>query len=228
MDPCGASIVSEVAWNDSFKQDDQTSAAYLNTTLSDDRANQQKHQENVNLLSVSAPDFMGYGLLQFTAQTAVLNLRWKRGASVASTETGTSIPGGCLEGEGKPDGDGSRVESKPCPFRRIGATIHSLTGELIGKLNVPLVFFGDKSERSGEFVLLSSNAEEQSSETCKKLIDGVDCGTIKHVNGCMHIRSRNVMLVEWVGDIAYRRALGQVEVDGWAKIKTQEKEIILG
>ncbi len=202
-------------------------------------------------------DLMDYGLLHFTAQTTVLTLKRAeessddRVASKAWTLRGgigaliyptlkrlsgamfalamSCMPGGATADEDKADGHkADRDEKEGSRNRWVRASIHSLKGEQIGMLDVPILFFNKRSERSGEFVLLSSNAEKESDERCKEVSEGLDCNTIKHVNGCRHIQSRNIMLIEADGNIAYRRALGKVEKKDWKHIRTQSKTIILG
>ena len=94
-------------------------------------------------------------------------------------------------------------------------------------MHIPFQFFGESSECLGEFVLLSSNARHESNEACKKMV-GPDCGTIKHMNGCSHIESHNIMLIERCQHIAYRRGLLTVRKEEWVKVRTQKKTIILG
>lgn len=108
------------------------------------------------------------------------------------------------------------------------ATIYSPIEERVGTLSVPLGFFNENSERSGEFVLLSSNAQNEADEICKKVAEGCDIGCLKHVHGCKHILSRNIMLIEWDGDVAFRRGLTRVKKASWEKVETQTKKIILG
>lgn len=202
-DPCGASVVSEVDWHEPLKLGDNTAATYLKSTALEGVANDHEKGLQVSLLakSTSATDGMDYGLLHFTARTTVLTLR-RIEESIADR-----------------DGIGNRW---------VGATIHSFGGKQIGILPVPLPLFNKKSECSKEFVLLSSNAERKLDERCKKVDGGHDCCSINHVRGCSHIQSLNIMLIEWDDDIAYRRALGEVEKEDWKDIETQTKKIILG
>lgn len=44
--------------------------------------------------------------------------------------------------------------------------------------------------------MISSTAETPD-ENCKEISGGLDCGTIKHIDGCYHVQSHNIMLVEW-------------------------------
>ena len=202
-DPCGASVVSEVDWHAPLKLGDNRAATYLKSTGLKGVANGHEKGLQVSLLagSASASDGLDYGLLHFTARTTVLTLRGIEESIADEDEIGDN---------------------------RVNATIHSFGGEQIGILAVPLPLFNKKSECSKEFVLLSSNAEEKSEEWCKKVGEGHDCGSINHVRGCNHIQSLNIMLIEWEGDIAYRRALGEVEKQNWKDIETQRKTIILG
>ena len=160
-------------------------------------------------------DVMDYGFLRFTAQTAVLTLRW---AEERSGNLGTIV-----------DGDEAdrykRIRSR---VHLVEATIYPPQGKQIGMLRVPFSFFNEKSERTSEVVLLSSNAERESDRNCKKITREVDCGRFEHVKGCRHIQSRNIMLIEWDRNIAYRRGLGTVDKNSWKDVKTEIKEIMLG
>ncbi|KAI1479369.1 hypothetical protein F4774DRAFT_410121 [Daldinia eschscholtzii] len=40
--------------------------------------------------------------------------------------------------------------------------------------------------------------------------------------------THNIMLIEWDGDIAYRKGLGMIEEEVWATVKTKSKRIVLG
>ena len=289
MNPCGDLVVSEVTWHEPLKLKDKKSAAYQESISLKDIAADHENKLNTSLLvkSSSELDLMDYGLLHFTAQTAVLTLKraeessddrvaskaWtlrggmgaliyptlKRlsGAMFAlamSCMLGGAIPlsgdlAACTDNaaqipvpvhaaespdEGIADGDKAdkhkdeKDETQSSTNHWVLASIHSLEGEQIGMLEVPILFFNKKSERSGEFVLLSSNAEKESDGRCKEVSEGLDCDTIRHVNGCRHIQSRNIMLIESDGDIAYRRALGKVGKKDWKHVKTQSKTIILG
>lgn len=88
---------------------------------------------------------------------------------------------------------------------------------------------GEEVEYRCEFLLLSANASEEADETCIAVEGGLDCGTIKHIDMCEHIQSYNIMLIEWSGDVAYRRGLGIIGKDEWERnVETQETTIVLG
>ena len=207
-DQCGGSVVSEVDWHAPLKLGDNAAASFLDSTCSKGVANDHGKGLQISLLagSASASDGMDYGLLHFTARTTVLTLR-RIAESTAEEALIVEI-----------------VDN------RVKATIHSFGGKQIGILAVPRPLFNKTSECSKEFVLLSSNAEEKSDECCQKVGEGDvrGCSSINHVRGCSHIQSLNIMLIEWEGDIAYRRALGRVEKKNWKDIETQSKTIILG
>ena len=214
MDPCGNSVISEVTWHEPLKFGDKTSATYLKSISLKGVADSYENKLNASLLIGfnSELDIMDYGLLHFTAQTAVLTLR--RAADEDETDKDEADKGETDEDETEEDkadeDEADRDEKEGSTNRWVQATIHSPKGERIGMLAVPILFFIKKSERSGEFVLLSSNAEVKSDERCKLVIGGLDDGTIKHVDGCRHTQSRNILLLESDGNIAYRRALGKV------------------
>ena len=217
MDRCGASLVSEVTWHEPHKFGDETSTTYLKSVSLKDGGDKHEKIASSDLLNryTSERDVMDYGVLQFTAQTAVLTLRQ---AEERSDSLGTMIPGD----------EAQRYKRHVRVNRWVEATIHSPQGKQIGMLLVPFPFFNEKSERTGEFVLLSSNAERKSDGNCKEISKGVDCGRFEHVKGCAHIQSRNIMLIEWDGDIAYRRGLGTVDKNDWKDVKTEIKQIVLG
>lgn len=224
MDPCGASIISEDTWHEPIKFGGENQASYVESVDSKSLDDEYEDELNVELLAVSSPkiDVMHYGLLRFTAWTAVLAL------SRAEKVDGNEADGVKADGNFR-DGD-VRDEDETDTLRHswVRAVIHSPQGNQIGELKVPFLFFNKASERSGDFVLLSSNAKEKSDETCKEVNGGLDCGKIEHVNGCIHIKSRNIMLIEWEGDVAYRRGLGVVKKESWEDVKTQVTEIVLG
>ena len=216
MDPCGDSVVSEVTWHEPWKFGDEPSD--LKWTDWKGVTDNHENKLNVSLLfrSTSEVEIMDYGFLHFTAQTAVLNLRR---AKESSGNRGASE-----EDEDEADRD----DSKNLLNLRVRATIHSPEGKQIGMLRVPSWFLNKKSECFGVFVLLSSNAEKKSSDSCTEVSGRLDCGGIKHVNECEHIQSRNIMLIEFDGDIAYRQAICVVRKEDWKHVRTQVKTIILG
>lgn len=217
MDRCGASLVSEVTWHEPHKVGDERSTTYLKSVSLKDGGDKHEKIASIDLLAryTSERNVMDYGVLQFTAQTAVLTLRQ---AEERSDSLGTIIAGD----------EAQRYKRNVWVYRWVEATIHSPQGKQIGMLLVPFPFFNEKSERTGEFVLLSSNAEWKSDRNCKMISKGVDIGRFKHVKGCAHIQSRNIMLIEWDGDIAYRQGLGTVDKNNWKDIKTEIKQIVLG
>jgi len=91
--------------------------------------------------------------------------------------------------------------------------------------------FRRKLERLGDFVLLSSNADSESDDICQapSVRTNLDDPQIKHVAGCRHIQSRNIMLIQWHGDVACRVGLSKVGEEEWKKIETRaaRKTIIL-
>jgi hypothetical protein len=110
----------------------------------------------------------------------------------------------------------------------IEATVHAPDGEMIGVIDVLSNIFDNYPECSAEVVLLSSNAENVSNENCREKTGPPDNGCIQHLYGCDHVRSRNIMLIEWIGNVACRRGLGMLKKNGWAKVVAKEKRIVLG
>ncbi|KAK7964303.1 hypothetical protein PG988_011277 [Apiospora saccharicola] len=154
-------------------------------------------------LARSSESIVEYGLLQCTARTAKILLRATR----------------------YPENDG--LEKNPRPFW-VEATMLNRSGDSMGKMLVPDAVFDGGEEQHGEFVLLSSNAEKLYDDTCVEVTDELDCGNIRHIPGCKHINSYNIMLIRWDNGIAYRRGLATIGKDDWARIKTEKKDIILG
>ena len=108
------------------------------------------------------------------------------------------------------------------------ASIHDCKGNRISILDVPTTYLMEQVERWGEVVLLSSNAERVSDEWCRAADGAPECDSFKHVKGCNHIQSHNIMLIECYDSIAHRIALGMVQKDDWKGVKTETKTIVLG
>ncbi|KAI2629519.1 heterokaryon incompatibility protein-domain-containing protein [Hypoxylon sp. NC1633] len=140
-----------------------------------------------------------YGLLQFTAQAAQLDIKW---ADVNDS-----------------DNMDHWVDANAC----------DISGGIIGTLRVPSSFFNSAKTWPSETILLSANAEDIEDEICKRLkpLDG-EWGNVVHVDGCKHVKDYNIMLIEWRGDIAYRAGLGKATQAAWDKLETRDKRIILG
>ena len=253
MDRSGSSIVSEVTWHEPLKFGDETLNKYLKTISLKDRGDRHEEKPSNDLLagSKSEREVMDYGFLHFTAQTAVLTLKKRSGnrgtrtkevlrgvmrapilLSISLKRMFRAMPALAMKyvlRRAIVNGDkADRNKGKTLGDHWVIATIHSPQGKQIGMLPVPCQFFNVKSERAGEFVLLSSNAERESDGEYKKIIDGADHMGFEHFKGCKHIRSRNIMLIEWDGDVAYRRGLGKVDKESWEDIKTEMKTIVLG
>ena len=253
MDRCGSSIVSEVTWHEPLKFGDETSNKYLKTISLKDRGDRHEEKPSNDLLagSKSEREVMDYGFLHFTAQTAVLTLKKRSGSfgtrtkevlrgvmrapilmSISLNRMFRAMHALAMKyvlGRAIVNGDkADRNKGKTLEDHWVQATIHSPQGKQIGMLPVPGQFFNVKSERAGEFVLLSTNAERKSDGECKEIIDGADHRGFEHFKGCKHIRSRNIMLIEWDGNVAYRRGLGEVDKESWEDIETEMKTIVLG
>lgn len=102
------------------------------------------------------------------------------------------------------------------------------TGYVLGEIDIPSAVLGLSQSRSAEFILLSSNAREESDEICKRAEGTLDHGCIIHVKDCKHIKSYNMMWIERVGRVAYRYGLFKIAKDDWHKVETVRKDIILG
>ncbi|KAF2248522.1 HET-domain-containing protein [Trematosphaeria pertusa] len=243
LDPCGSSVISEVTWHEPIGLEDATTAKYLNSIRSTGRTGKPGGDQRSNLFSESASDtgVMQYGLLHFTAQTSKLTLKRMK---ETTDEEGKATEGDRTNGEKDSneqdnlEGDYGAAEQEKKEKQQekahssevewvLGA-VHAPDGDRIGAVFAPPHFFIDRSECSGELVLLSSNAQGESDETCRIREESLDIGCIQHVKGCSHIQSRNVMLIEWIEDVAYRRGIGRLEKDGWEKVVAEDKRIILG
>ena len=224
-------MVSDVNWHEPLKFNDNSMASYLQR----DEACSPKtivgrgeDGPNASLLarSTSGLDIMDYGLLHFTAQTTMLNLRRSKddNASPKIDEAQTECGIDSNQVYRKNSNEGVAVLVKD---RWIKASIQSRRGTQIGTIKVPLSLFDKQSDFAAEFVLISSHAEKISDEKCKKVVGDLDCGTIVHVHDCKHIQSRNLMLIEWDGDITYRQGICKIAKD-WTDISTQTRTIVLG
>ena len=125
---------------------------------------------------------------------------------------------------------GLRYDSDPEGIALANANICLPSGEILCQLRVPVNYFGLRENRVGQIILLSSNAVEKTDKRCVISTSPLDCGNIVHAQGCEHIESHNIMLIEWKGNIAYRRALGRISKQGWAKLSSnvKKKDIVLG
>ncbi|KAF2102269.1 HET-domain-containing protein [Rhizodiscina lignyota] len=208
MDLCGDTIHSEVTWHEPFKLGDEASEEFLKSVYPLADSTNDKHWQElvVRPIETSETQAIDYGLLHFTALTAKLTLR--------PSQPTTHVLGS--------------NDSLPLGADTPWATIYASNGDSIGETMAPLILFNEDSERVGEFVLLSSTVVDEADEACRETAAGLDHGKIIHVHGCSHIESRNVMLIEWSGQIAYRRGLSSVRKEDWAKVETQQKTIILG
>ncbi|KAK7999129.1 heterokaryon incompatibility protein-domain-containing protein [Apiospora marii] len=159
-------------------------------------------ENNGTRLAKSSESILEYGLIRCTAKTANIRPRATRVS----------------------ESDGVK---ELLPFW-VEATMPHTSGERMGTIFVTDAVFDGGEEQSGEFILLSSNAEGLNDATCVEDTDGLDCGNIQHVPGCKHIKSYNVMLIQWDDGIAYRRGLATINKGDWASITTYEKHIVLG
>ena len=221
IDSCGASIVSEVTWHAPLNFDDETLATYLEPVSLKDGGNIHDRKPMIDLLAGPTPerDIMDYGFLRFTAQTTVLTLRREE---EKSEDIGARIKR-ARDGD---EADGYKRKSLRDYWVR--ATICSSQEKQIGMLTVSSHYFDEKSERTGEVILLSSKAEKKSDGKCIEVTEGDDLGKNEHVKGCRHVQSRNIMLIEREGNIAYRRGVCEIDKKDWEDVKTETKTIILG
>ncbi|KIW98127.1 uncharacterized protein Z519_01711 [Cladophialophora bantiana CBS 173.52] len=209
IDRCGDLIVSEVSWHEPL----QTEANYPGPTPSNGLSGRKVDRQFDISIAMSASErrIMEYGFLQFTAHVAEL----------------------CIRREVNTDGQqaaNSDIQLPRWPKARwVSASIHIPSGENIAMILVDSNYFDSNGERSGEFVLLSSNADATSNEPCHRdYIPERENKRIVHQRPCKHIRSHNIMLIDWIGNVAYRRGLAKVEKGLWGKVHTRTKRIILG
>ena len=204
FDPCGSGVVSEVQWLEPLETLD-TASRYSESSL--------------GLISPfafsSSLDMMSYGLLQFIAKTAFLRVTLD---TVSKEESSTSDP----------ESEAQRLSMEEQSGRKTAATVHIPSGKLIGELLVPVTFFQGKKERLGEFILLSSNAEEACDKICMPVEVGLDCGSVIHAKKCKYIQSHNLMLIDWIGNVSYRCSIMMVDRKDWEEISTEQKHIVLG
>lgn len=207
-DPCGSLTLSQVVWHDPFLLGGEgTPNEYIKAMFS----GKEKDKIEIERALKMARNFpnLDFGLLHFTCHMAHLNIRRKRSP--------------------KEGGFGKVEEDYDDSFISVGE-VYSPQKECILKLLVPSYFFQGHQERIGELILLSSGTEEVTDEVCQSddEVTGLDCGSIRHVSGCKHIKSHNLMLIERRGGIAYRVDIGEMERRHWDGLETREETIVLG
>ncbi|KAF2654477.1 HET-domain-containing protein [Lophiostoma macrostomum CBS 122681] len=199
---CDSPIISEVTWHESIDFDHVTADRYLDSILPKRRVVKYRDDRKTNITE--------YGLLHLTARSSILTLKRIMNAD---TKEHLDPSGG--------DISGARTRDEPTQEKiipQVKATLHTPNGEQIGVVNTFSDLFSNDLVCAAEVILLSSNVEDVFDESCKT----------QHVRRCEHITSRNVMLIEWIGDVACRRGIGTVEKGGWEKVVAVEKRIILG
>ncbi|CAK7212923.1 hypothetical protein SBRCBS47491_001628 [Sporothrix bragantina] len=228
-DSCDVSVVCAVKWGPPIKLGGDTTTVYLKYLQqigAEGAAEAVQQFSNAGGLLEPAPltfswapgrDAVNveYGLLIFIAETVQLTV------SRAYEHTGD---------------DKCPCRMRPDPGTEVTmtyATVRSADGSVLGSVNVPLAFFKEEAESTtGEFVLMSSNAwpRSASDERCHVVPDS-GCLEVKHLRGCAHISTHNLMLVEWDNSVAYRRAMldmGKAVWDGLAPETKAKKMILLG
>ncbi|CAK7225925.1 hypothetical protein SCUCBS95973_006029 [Sporothrix curviconia] len=228
-DSCDASVVCAVEWGHPIKLGGGSTPIYLQYLLqigaegAAEAAQQFADADGLltpaplTVLSAPGRDAVNvdYGLLLFKAETVQLTV------SRVFEHTGD---------------DKCPCRMRPDPGTEATmtyATVRSANGSVLGAVDVPLTFFKDEAESTtGEFLLMSSNAWPRSAadERCH-VEPNSGCLQVKHLRGCAHISTHNLMLVEWDKGVAYRRAMldmGKVVWDGLAPETKAKKTIVLG
>lgn len=228
IDPCGRSILPEVIWHDPLRRGNtnDVSASSLKSMISLTNSTRCAGDQPLSANWLAGVDFIDFGLLQFTARTALLNVRRVQNSSSENSK-GPETDEDDADGNDR-DRDEAHGLQGPRPEAATLATVYVDDGDAIASLLSPLRFFGNQKQKLGEFVLLSSNAEYVSDESCKQVVGGLDCGSIRHIDGCDHIQSHNIMLVERAQGVAYRVGLCTVTSEAWQGVQTEEKKIVLG
>lgn len=235
-------------WHEPYKLgvNDETSATWLKSVTTPKNNTTDAGSQRPSADWLYGMDGMDFGLLNFTAQTARLIVKIDQGSTTSLPEIDLDgqVLGSKPSGHARASGVLKKMLRHDAAWARLSlcfteeqcreyhfwdrATVYAPDGAPIAAITVPVSYFMGQPERLGEFVVLSSNAEPTPDENCKETSEGLDCGTIKHIDGCCHVQSHNIMLVEWEEGIAYRRGLGTVGIDAWLNIETKEKRIVLG
>ncbi|KAI6089271.1 heterokaryon incompatibility protein-domain-containing protein [Hypoxylon rubiginosum] len=216
---CEKNVVSKVSWHMPLYHASQAmqityvEAAYPNIN---ELLKAFRSRPTNTLLSDDTRDdgsvFMDYGYLRFTAQQAQLDIRRE-------------------ETEPRKCHDYHAVEW-------LDAGVYNVHGERIGAIRIFDWFLMGRDTRLGECVLLSANVTDTEDDVCKRSIvnDGEEVMSkrnVTHVDGCEHIESYNIMLLQWGEHItpedymAYRIGLGKVEKKAWENLNTYERYITL-
>ncbi|KAM7215906.1 Heterokaryon incompatibility protein (HET) domain containing protein [Rhypophila decipiens] len=226
VDSCGDTLLSRVQWHEPIVLGTNESFPYMDSVVSKEAGSGQIAVQGEEYdAGFTVEDYralrkqygtwqgaMDYGLLQLTAQTTQLMVTntmddyWREDGSV-----------------GEP---WDVLETRPSWDREdtwVACAIASFCGDEMARAVVPLFFFGSEFESVGEFILLS-----ETNEKYPNWAEDTPLNEIRRRDGCEPIKSQNLMLVEWKGNIAYRQAICSVDQGHWDEIVTTVKRIILG
>ncbi|ROV88730.1 hypothetical protein VMCG_10069 [Cytospora schulzeri] len=194
-DPCGNSIISRLTWHTPFifGHGDEAAAAYLRSITGSKRGLVNASDKRPSADWLTGVDGMCFGLLHFTASIAKLRVRIDPDGSSGITERNIDgqAPGDKSSGHNGDEGRSNKREDTRDMAQDAGKansrldewaypTVYAPNGAPIARMMVAVRYFRGKPERTGEFVVLSSNVEKKPDEHCKIQAEGLDCGTINH------------------------------------------------
>jgi Heterokaryon incompatibility protein (HET) len=131
----------------------------------------------------------------------------------------------------------SQLDNIPIYKDWILCCIRSPTEKDIGTIQVPKAWFKTLGHKRGNFILLSTQIENNENEACSTVWfeerPGVKVsGQIQHKEDCVHQQMYNVMLVYWKkgphGNVASRIGITQIRKEDWSELESSPKQIVLG
>lgn len=209
-DSCGSSIKSMVEWHEPVKYEKYTPEI-------DCQACQEKRDKYLASRIFPADQDLKrtitseFARLHFSAQTAILRI-------YNPLNVGDRRPSNCFI----------------TPWARVSL----LSGKDIGSIRVPESEFNGKPEIQGEFILLSSKAEDcvsepgepgEPSEPSEPVEPVEPLDGVEHFIECKE-PEYNIMLIRWSANhqVAYRVAWTKIARSAWEECETQKRIIILG
>ncbi|KAI9769480.1 MAG: hypothetical protein M1840_003957 [Geoglossum simile] len=118
----------------------------------------------------------------------------------------------------------------------VPCSIRACAGEVVGYIGVPTSWLETRSDKRGEFILMSLHIKTEESETCQGINEDYPGGGrrfkgVEHVDGCGHQSIYNILLIDWKkgprGDVATRIGVAQILKNNWAEAKASPKLIVL-
>jgi hypothetical protein len=106
----------------------------------------------------------------------------------------------------------------------------------IGIIQVPIAWFEALGHKQGNFILLSTQIENDENETCSRVCleehpDVKVSRRVDHKEDCVHQQKYNVMLVDWKKgphrNVASRIGITQIQKEDWSELESSPKQIVL-